>query len=158
MASKYNKKFEQEIAFFVNKANKNMQQVKTLAVFQLFSNLTDDTPLWVEGSKIRGQVKWNWLISIGTPNIRALKGTDVSGKKTKDRAYQQLMKAVGHEDIYISNSHPAILLLEYGGYPSPSKSGRTVGGFSTQAPNGIARKNVMQWNEIVPSVAKIVNR
>lgn len=158
MASKYNKKFEQEIAFFVTKTTDNMKKVKRLAVFQLFSNLVDDTPLWVEGSKIRGQVKWNWLISIGAPNIKTLKGTDAEGQKTKDRAYKQLRKAVGDEDIYISNAHPAILMLEYGRYPSPSKSGRTVGGFSTQAVGGIARKNIMEWNTIVPMVAKQVDR
>jgi len=156
--SKYNKKFEEEITLFIAKANKNMDEVRTLAVLQLFNNITDDTPLWVEGSPLRGQVKWNWRLSIGSFPTNVLKGTDITGKQTKDRAYAQLRKYSGSEDIYISNSHPAIMSLEYGRYPSPSKSGRTVGGFSTQAPAGIARVNVLAWNTIVPMVAKQVNR
>lgn len=156
--SKYNKKFEKDIELFINKTHLNMKRVRVLAVYQLFQNIVEDTPLYVEGYPKRGQTKWNWVISIGQPNLRFLKGTDVSGKKTLERGYSQLMTVVGYEDIYISNSVPWIMMLEKGGYPSPSKSGRTVGGFSTQAPNGIGKINVMQWNTIVPMVAKQVNR
>ena len=155
--SKYNKKFEEQIAYFINKANKNMEEVRALAVFQLFSNIVDDTPLWIAGSKIRGQVKWNWRISIGTYPSNALKGVDPSGKQTKDRGYAQLKKFTGSEDIYISNSHPAIMLLEFGGY-EPTESDRVTGGFSKQAPAGIARVNAQMWTQNVTNSAKIVNR
>ena len=149
-----NRQFLKDMDAFIMKANRNMQKVKQLAIFELFSMITDQTPLWVKGSPKRGNTKYNWLISVGTMKPQVLKGRDVGGNKTKERAYAQLMKATGDEDVYIHNSVPWIFHLEYGLYPSPSKSGRTVGGFSTQAPSGIVRTQVMMWNQIVPEVVR----
>jgi len=157
--SKYNKKFEKDISFFINKTNTNITKVKALAIYDLFSNVVDDTPLYIKGYSGRGNVKYNWTISVGTLNPKYLMGTDVGGSRTKERGYAQLMKLTDGsvETVYIHNSHPAILKLEYGGYPTPSKTGRTSGGFSTQAPQGILRVNALQWNVYVPSAVKTVN-
>jgi hypothetical protein len=168
--TKKNYKFVQEIQFFIDKTSKKMDTVKKLAIFQLFSDIVDDTPIWFLGTKITGNAKWNWQISIGSFNPRVLKGTESrTGKKTKDRAYAKLMKMVGDEDIYIHNSVPQIMRLEYGGYTkSPvlgsrnPKTGeyeiRTSGGFSKQSPLGMVRINVLQWNVTVNNATKVVSK
>jgi hypothetical protein len=107
----------------------------------------------VAGYPKRGQTKWNWLVSVGTISPRVLSGTDVGGDKSKARAYSELQKVVGNEDIYIHNSVPWIRKLEYGGY-EPAESDRVSGGFSKQAPGGFMRINVLQWNQIVDTSVK----
>jgi lysozyme family protein len=43
--------------------------------------------------------------------------------------------------MYLTNSLPYAMTIEYGGYPNPPKNptGKTIGGFSTQAPAGVVR-------------------
>lgn len=45
----------------------------------------------------------------------------------------------GDESLFISNNLPYITTLEYGGYPNPPKkgTGKTINGYSKQAPNGM---------------------
>lgn len=48
---------------------------------------------------------------------------------------------------YIVNNMVYAGVVEYGGYPNPPKggSGKTVGGFSTQAPQGMVRVTVLEY-------------
>lgn len=154
--SKYNKKFEVQMSYFINKTNKAITEVKRLAIFELFSTIVDRTPLWIQGRPHTGTAKWNWMISIGNPRMRALKGTDPSGEKTKARGYEQLKKLSDlDEDVYIENSAPYIFLLEDGGYPVPAApNSRTSGGFSKQAPQGMAKISALEWNIFIPMAVK----
>ncbi len=147
MASKYNKKFENEMTIFIEKAKKNMDTVKMLAVYQLCCEIIDLTPKWYKDA---GTTKWNWTVSVGAPDTRVLTGKDPQGTQRKKQIYSKLKtisEMPGEEDIYIANSVPWIRSLEYGGYPSPVKKGsynsklkkyeqRSEGGFSKQAPVG----------------------
>lgn len=55
----------------------------------------------------------------------------------KKEEVDKIKEAKGDETIYISNNLPYICMLEYGGYSKESKTGKTVNGFSKQAPNGM---------------------
>ena len=50
--------------------------------------------------------------------------------------------------ISLSNNLPYIRHLEYGLYSQNSKTGKTVNGFSTQAPNGMFRISVAQFERV----------
>lgn len=52
---------------------------------------------------------------------------------------------------YMTNSLPYATVIEYGGYPNPPKhpTGKTVNGYSRQAPQGVFRITVMQFNDYV---------
>lgn len=52
---------------------------------------------------------------------------------------------------YITNSLPYASVIEFGGYPNPPKvpTGKTVNGYSRQAPQGVFRITVMQFNDYV---------
>lgn len=55
----------------------------------------------------------------------------------KKEELEKLEQAKGDETIYIANNLPYICKLEYGGYGDNSPSGKTKGGYSIQAPQGM---------------------
>lgn len=157
--AKSNVSFSQEITSFVNKTNTKLTLVKRLSIYNLFAMVVDRTPKWVDGHPHTGTAKWNWKVSIGSLRNSVFSGRDPEGSKTKDRGYNELQAVDDKdEDVYIENSVPYIFKLEEGGYPDPSmaKNPRTVGGFSTQAPEGIARVSALEWNMDVEDAVREV--
>jgi len=62
---------------------------------------------------------------------------------------------LGHR-IYLTNSVPYIELLEYGGYPNPPKrgKGKTIGGYSRQAPQGMVRITAVELAPVAEEIAQ----
>ena len=95
-----------------------------------------------------GRARANTNVSYGAPD------TTVTGSTDQSRAQRELAKVmtlpIGGV-TYISNSLPYIRTLEYGGYPNPPKNptGKTQGGYSIQAPQGIFGLAAMQFNDYV---------
>lgn len=95
-----------------------------------------------------GRFRANWNVSYGAPDTTVTDSTD------KSRAEQELAK-VGALPVggvtYISNSLPYAVVLEYGQYPNPPKSGagKTIGGYSTQSPQGMVRITAVEFNDYV---------
>lgn len=52
---------------------------------------------------------------------------------------------------FLCNSLPYAQVIEFGEYPNPPKhpTGKTVNGYSTQAPQGVFRITVLQFNDYV---------
>jgi len=154
-----NSSFSKEVHLFINKTNTKITLIKRLAIYNLFSNIVDRTPKWIDGHPHSGTAKWNWKISIGALRNSVLKGKDPEGSRTKDRGFRELKEMTDEDqDIYIENAVPYIFLLEEGGYPDPSTASnpRTIGGFSTQAPEGMLRISAMEWNMDVDTATKEV--
>ena len=62
---------------------------------------------------------------------------------------------------WLSNGTPYGAVIERGGYPNPPKKGRgrTINGFSTQAPQGVVALTALEWRQIVAqSVERVVVR
>lgn len=161
----------EQIQFFISETNNRFWEVRELAVYNLFCDIVDRTPIWYTGTEITGNAKYNWTVSIGTMNPQVLSGTDsTKGTKTKNRAWAQLKKVSGgDDDIYIHNSAPQIMLLENGGYTqSPQKGSRnpktgkyeirSSGGYSKQAPGGVMKIQVLKWNTYINDAAKVVQK
>lgn len=95
-----------------------------------------------------GRFRANWNVSQGAPDTTVTDSTD------KGRAQAEVSKAltlpVGGV-TYMSNSLPYAVVLEYGLYPNPPKTptGKTVGGYSTQAPQGMVRLSALEYNDYV---------
>ena len=106
-----------------------------------------------------GQARWNWQASIGSPKSNVLVSTPDEGSTVKapnpsnasTRRLNQIAgvveKAPGNI-FYLTNNMPYIDKLEFGGYPSPSPTGKTSGGFSTQSPSGMVRITIREFNQI----------
>lgn len=114
---------------YTEKTKHKIEKVRRNYAFALYSSIVKKTP--VDTGRARG----NWNISVGKDD------TSVSDKKMKSglKYNESSINANGDESIFISNNLPYIATLEYGGYPNPpkKKSGKTVNGFSRQAPSGM---------------------
>lgn len=129
------------------KANKGLR----VAIVKTWGDIIEDTPIGITGTD--GKTRGSWFI-----------GRSVTKKlgrrnKTKGRTYVRNQTAkidLLRTKIFLYNNSPNINMLEYGGYVKNPKKGtfnkntrkfeiRSAGGFSKQAPKGMARKNVLMW-------------
>lgn len=113
---------------YANKAKTDIKKVRKSYAFALYSSIVKKTPVDT------GRARANWNVSVGSPDISTTEETRKS-PKPKD----SMPDANGDESIFISNNLPYITTLEYGGFPNPPKKdgGKTVNGYSKQAPNGM---------------------
>lgn len=99
-----------------------------------------------------GQAQSNWFVEVD----------GCSGKTTNDTSRANLAlaqatvaTALGRKHIpkyfMLFNNLPYIRHLEYGLYPNPPKkpTGKTVNGYSTQAPQGMLRLTLNKWASIL---------
>ena len=98
-----------------------------------------------------GTTRNNWFLSVGSPEYRT---TVISAGKAGSSSMSQIAQMptwVLGKKVYFTNSSPAILSLEYGGFPKSPKRGTytgggddgyqilSTGGYSKQAPDGMVR-------------------
>lgn len=135
-----------DMSKYAENTKSKIEKVRRNYAFALYSSIVKKTP--VDTGRARG----NWNISVGKDD------TSVSDKKMKSglKYNENSINAKGDESIFISNNLPYITTLEYGGYPNPSKSktGKTVGGFSKQAPNGMVGVTLANNENIFNSAVK----
>lgn len=86
-----------------------------------------------------GRARGNWQVSTGTPARGVLAVEDPGGGVAISRGQAAIAAIPPFANVYIANNVEYILVLEEGGFPDPPKggSGKTAGGFSIQAPNGM---------------------
>lgn len=104
-------------------------EVKNRFAFNLYSSIVKKTP--VDTGRARG----NWNPSVGSPDLTV----DENATQPKVKDVSAFPQSKGDEPIYISNDLPYIRKLEFGEYPNPPKKdgGKTVNGYSRQAPQGM---------------------
>ena len=134
---------------FCEKNKVAIKEVRKNYAFALYSSIVKKTPVDT------GRARANWNVSVGSPDLSTTEDTRKT-PKSKDK----IPDPNGDESIFISNNLPYITKLEYGGYPNPPKkgSGKTVNGYSKQAPEGMVgvtlANNQNIFNAAVRSVKK----
>lgn len=123
--------FQGQIDAFAKKAGLASQTVTRRVVAQVLGGVVEMTPVDT------GHARSNWQVNLGTATAIELPGVD----DPIAREAVNIEKIQGGEKVYIFNNAPYIGALEFGQYPDPPKhgTGKTVGGYSTQAPAGMAR-------------------
>lgn len=113
---------------YCKKQGVKLTKVRKTYAYALYSSIVKKTPVDT------GRARANWNISVGSPDLSTTEETRKSPKPMKDMAGN-----LDDESIFISNNLPYITTLEYGGYPNPPKKdgGKTVNGYSRQAPEGM---------------------
>lgn len=108
------------------------------AALKLLENVLLQTPV------DEGVLRNNWRTGINTRNGRSLKGADKTGERPMKEATTKIKPIKGDETIVFSNNLPYAPVVEFGLYPNPPKNptGKTINGFSTQAPKGMSRISV----------------
>lgn len=117
-----------DLTEYARKKQVEIKEVRKAYAFALYSSIVKKTP--VDTGRARG----NWNVSVGSPDTSTTETT-----QQKYNSKESIPTPNGDESIFISNNLDYIEKLEYGGYPNPPKggSGKTVNGFSKQAPNGM---------------------
>lgn len=142
------KKVEEEIDALVKETNNKLVGIVTNG----FTKTVLATPVhFKDGGRLRG----GWNLSIGKEN------TNTTNSMGSQAALSQLVKMpsiILGKKIFFTNPLPYANLVEYGGYPSPPENGTwtgeqyevlSSGGFSKQAPSGMARINVTKMQTAI---------
>lgn len=134
---------------FCEKNKVAIKEVRKNYAFALYSSIVKKTPVDT------GRARANWNVSVGSPDLSTTEDTRKT-PKSKDK----MPAPNGDESIFISNNLPYITKLEYGGYPNPPKkgNGKTVNGYSKQAPEGMVGVTLANNEAIFNAALRSVNK
>ena len=106
------------------------------AFIGLSTDIIMDTPV------LSGRLRNNWMVSVN-------KGSNETTERTGNESIGRVnaVKFKLGDTLYLTNNLPYAERIEFGLYPSPSKTGKTVGGYSVKSPQGMCRKNVIKWEK-----------
>ena len=124
--------FTASIESFVGKALAKNDAVCRKVFGELATNIIMATPVDT------GMARANWIPSTGSPDLSTTASTDYESAKNNAKMVATFWKPK-EADAFLANSLPYIKVLEYGLYPNPPKKGKgkTINGYSTQAPAGM---------------------
>jgi hypothetical protein len=134
------------------------QEVTAEAFLVLSSNITLSTPVfeaqesWEDSG---GRLRASGSISGSTPsNYSAPKNGAYSDSSTLSRLAAELVLVQGDTFTLTFNLAYAAV-VEFGGFPFKASTGRTTpDDYSTQAPGGFIRPNVLRWSNLVNEEAR----
>lgn len=131
--------FSSDIAKITAKYKKRLQLTAENATYLLFYSVVMDTP--VDTGLLRG----NWQATVDAPAVGTVNMLSPTGMEVLDEIKKNVK--FGHVN-YLTNNLEYGPILEYGLYPNPPKryTGKTLEGFSIQAPFGFVRVNAARWN------------
>jgi hypothetical protein len=136
------------------------------AAVELLRRIANDTPVSLYDEDVPGHAAGSWYVSKGSIGHEVLPdGRRSSAEAAYNRA-QRISMANPYVVWYIYNRVPYVVWLEYGLYPTGfsrprdkyRRKRRTVGGFSTQAPEGMMRINVAAFTPTLQRFLKNVLR
>lgn len=138
-----------DLSKYAEKKKVEIKKVRKTYAFALYSSIVKKTP--VDTGRARG----NWNITVGHDDTTASTRT-----KPQFKSVDEVPKVEGDETIYISNNLPYITTLEYGGFPNPPKkgTGKTVNGYSKQAPEGMVGVTLANNENIFNSAVRSVKK
>lgn len=140
--------FEVDIAKFAAKANGRVETVFRKVGLEMFSRIVKRSPvgnpsLWKhKGPKgyVGGRFRANWQVSIGRPAAGALDLKDRTGSATIIKGAEVIQNVRADETLWFVNSLPYARALEFG--------------WSKQAPAGMVRVTIAEFQSIVGNAAK----
>lgn len=135
--------FARDIALHAKHVDVALEEMARAVLFKANDLIIGRTPTDT------GRARGGWIASLGN----AATGEGHLGDPT-GRANSVAGRAVG-KVYYLANNVKYIGVLEYGGFPNPSKGSKTQGGYSELAPKGMLRISVQ---EIKKEIAKQVRQ
>jgi hypothetical protein len=128
--------FSAQIASFSKVTQDNIQKVRRGVILKLFSAVIMDTPV------LTGRLRGNWQCSEGAPILDATENKDEDGGLTCAAMSNAVASSKPDTAIFLANNLPYAARIEYDGWSH------------TKAPEGMVRKNVARFNNIVAEVAR----
>lgn len=136
------------------KAKADIHDVVRMVALELFTRVVLRSPVDT------GRFRANWEISYGTFGSSTSNSVDPSGAAKLAELKGALLSMPIGGIVYLTNSLPYAMVLEYGLYPDPPKFGskkrgedgvavHVQGGYSMQAPNGMVRVTAREFSDAV---------
>ena len=125
--------FTASIARFVEKAKDNADLVLRKVALEMFTRVVIKTPVDT------GRAKGAWQCSIGSIPSGMVNHLDKTGSETIARINVNVASANAGDVLYLVANLPYINNLEYGS--------------SKQAPSGMVRLTILEWNRVVDKAA-----
>lgn len=129
-----NNQFTLDIAAFVERAKENADLVLRKVALDMFSRVVIKTP--VDTGRARGA----WQCAIGSIPVGQVNHLDKTGGETIARINAAVSPAKAGDVVYLVANLPYINQLEYG--------------WSAQAPSGMIRVTIAEWNGAVERAAQ----
>ncbi len=126
--------FEEDLRRFQKKAGVRAELVLRKVGIEVASSLIRKSPVDT------GRFRANWITSILAPSSSTTESTDTSGQNAMAAATKQILSAKLGQTIWISNNLPYAQRLEHG--------------HSQQAPAGMVRITVAEWQGYLKQVAR----
>lgn len=138
-----NQKFKRDFAKFIEKSGLNAEIVVRKTAMDMLLAIVKKTP------KDTARLFSNINLSIKNPDDK----TDYTVSSSIPRAERNVKNYSAGQTIWISTALPYAPVVEYGRYPNPpkSKTGKTVNGYSKQAPQGMFRITVAEFQNYISS-------
>ena len=119
--------FALDLSKAIERAQKDAELIVKKAAIGVFSSVIDKSPVDT------GRFRANWNISFSAPDESVSEDTDKTGAESKGRVYKAMSGyKLKDQSIYLTNSLPYAMRLEEG--------------WSGQAPQGMVRLSVMEFN------------
>lgn len=159
-----NPEFERDLDRLMQRMERYLLDVQTETSYWCLRQVIQRTPVWEARdsdppgySKHTGGIAKNaWQISFEGPSNEGARAPSSSGTGSLNEGRARVGRLTNFREVWVTNNVPYITVLEFGGFPNPPKqgTGRTVGGFSTQAPEGMVRKTLREAPEAAEAIAK----
>lgn len=130
-------RFESQLRGFGIKALEKVDKVRRASVLELFKLVIMATP--VDTGRLRG----NWQTTINSPAGSEISRDDTSGAAALAEAMANLGSLA--DVVWFTNNLPYAERIEYEGW-------------SRQAPEGMVRRHLAQWQRIVSAKAAALGR
>ena len=129
------------------RVNARVEDVVRTFALEAFGRVIERSPVDT------GRFKGNWFPSLNDFVAFSPDDPDPTGERTMHRMKTSVMRWPVGGIMYLTNSLPYAVVIEYGEYPNPPKhpTGKTVGGYSTQAPQGVVRVTAQEMRNQLAS-------
>ena len=135
--------FSKDIAKFAEKAKIGYDQAVRGALLSVSRSVILMTP--VDEGRARG----NWFASLSSYPTTTSESTSEPFSQV-----DAVTKNAAGSVFFLTNNLPYIGKLEYGGYPNPSSGDKTLNGFSKQAPGGMVRISIENFDQMLKKSAQ----
>lgn len=132
--------FAKQMREFAEKSKRGYRETVATSLFDLAGDFSRRTPV------LDGRARGNWFASMTQPDTH----TEENATKTDFASIKNVTDDAAGGVFFLTNSLPYIRKLEYGLYPkNPATGSSTINGFSTQAPAGMVRVSIENYQKFI---------
>lgn len=143
--------FTSDLKLFAKQTDQKIETVVRVAALKVFTKVVLRTPV------DEGQLRGNWQPSLNRPKSGKKSNKDSSGSKTIRGIKSVIGNHKAGQAVYLVNNMPYARVVEEGLYNHATKR-TTASGFSSQAPKGMVRVTVAEFQSIVAKEVRKVNK